>query len=233
MNEQQAVIIVAGGTGERSGQKIPKQFVEILSKPVIIHTAEKFFTYRSQIVTLVVCHNEYMERCQSLFQKYFYDIKNIHYATGGPTRFHSVKNGLEYLMHLNFNGLVAVHDAARPCVSVSLIKRCFETAQQKGNAIPAIALKESIRQIKNESNTMAFRDNYRIVQTPQCADFSLLYNAFQQPYQPIFTDEANVLETFGETIHLVAGENTNIKITYPIDFIVAENILSSQQKISL
>jgi 2-C-methyl-D-erythritol 4-phosphate cytidylyltransferase len=233
MNEQQAVIIVAGGTGERSGQKIPKQFVEILSKPIIIHTAEKFFTYHPQIVMLVVCHKEYMERCQELFQKYFFDVKNIHYTTGGPTRFHSVKNGLEYLMHLNFNGLVAVHDAARPCVSVHLIRKCFEMAQQKGNAIPAIALNESIRQIKNESNTMAFRDNYRIVQTPQCADFSTLYRAFQQPYRDIFTDEANVLETFGETIHLIDGETTNIKITYPIDFIIAENILSSQQKISL
>ncbi|GAB4209439.1 MAG: 2-C-methyl-D-erythritol 4-phosphate cytidylyltransferase [Bacteroidia bacterium] len=233
MKNHQAVILVAGGTGERSGQKIPKQFVEILNKPIILHSAEKFFYYNSQIVVVVVCHNTYTEKCQNLFRQYLPDAENIYYTNGGETRFHSVKNGLEFLRQINFEGVVAVHDAARPCVSVSLIKRCFEIAAQKRNAIPSVPLNESIRQIKDDNNTMVFRENYRIVQTPQCANFSTLYNAFQQPYQPVFTDDANVLETFGEIIHLIDGETTNIKITYPMDFIIAENILSSQQKISL
>lgn len=233
MKNHQAVILVAGGTGERSGQKIPKQFVEILNKPIILHSAEKFFYYNSQIVVVVVCHNTYTEKCQNLFRQYFPDMKNIYYTIGGETRFHSVKNGLECLRQINFDGIVAVHDAARPCVSVSLIKRCFELAAQKGNAIPSVPLNESIRQIKDDNNTMAFREHYKIVQTPQCADFSILYNAFRQPYQPVFTDEANVLETYGQKIFLTEGDSFNIKITYPVDFIIAENILSSQQKISL
>ncbi|MEW6772420.1 MAG: 2-C-methyl-D-erythritol 4-phosphate cytidylyltransferase [Bacteroidota bacterium] len=223
----EAVIIVAGGIGERSRQNIPKQFVEILQKPIIIYSAEKFLRYNSNIHLIIVCHKQYIQHCQNIFEKYFHTSKyNI--IEGGATRFHSVKNGLEFLHQKNFEGIVAIHDAARPCISNELIQRCFQTAQQKGNAIPVIPLSESIRKINDNKNTFANRDNFRIVQTPQCAVFSTIYKAFQQEYHPIFTDEANVLENYGEKIHLIDGEKNNIKITYPIDFKLAEIILSNQ-----
>lgn len=219
-----AVIIVAGGTGERSGQHIPKQFVSIHNKPIIIHSIKKFFQYNPNILTIVVCNKNYLNDCQYLLNQYFPD-KKIHITTGGETRFHSVKNGLEYLHQLHFEGIVAIHDAARPCVSKDLIQQCFEVAKKNINAIPAISMNESIRKVEGNSNTMAYRENFKIIQTPQCAEFSILYKAFQQNYQPVFTDEANVLETYGIKINLVEGEKNNIKITYPIDFIIAEHLL--------
>lgn len=224
---QQSVLIVAGGIGERSGKNIPKQFVELNNKPIIIHSAENFFYYDSDILMIIVCHPDFLNTCKKLFQSYLPE-KSIHFTTGGETRFHSVKNGMEYLKQINFQGIVAVHDAARPCVSTTLIKKCFETAQLKGNAIPAIPLNESIRKITGDKNTIAYREEYKIIQTPQCADFSVLYNAFQQNYQNIFTDEANVLESYGKELFLEEGEKTNIKITYSIDFYLAEKILSTQ-----
>ncbi|MCX7727919.1 MAG: 2-C-methyl-D-erythritol 4-phosphate cytidylyltransferase [Bacteroidia bacterium] len=227
MYSQQAVVIVAGGTGERSGQNIPKQFVHVLNKPVIVFSIEKFLEYDSNIELVVVCHENFVENCRQIFQVYFPN-KNIPIIKGGITRFHSVKNGLEFLQQKKFSGIVAVHDAARPCVSVSLIKACFEFAQSNENAIPSISITESIRQVENGISKRVDRNQFKIIQTPQCADFSIIYNAFKQNYQDVFTDEANVLESFGETIHLIEGERNNIKITYPIDFILAEYILSQK-----
>ncbi|GAB4449855.1 MAG: 2-C-methyl-D-erythritol 4-phosphate cytidylyltransferase [Bacteroidia bacterium] len=230
LSHSQAVIIVAGGIGERSGQNIPKQFIEILQKPIIIYSAEKFLKYNSDIHLIIVCHKQYIQHCQKVFEKYFHATK-FSIIEGGATRFHSVKNGLEFLYQKNFEGIVAIHDAARPCFSLQLVQRCFEIAHQKDNAIPVIPLSESIRKIDGDKNTFVNRENLRIVQTPQCAVFSKIYKAFQQEYQNIFTDEANVLETFGEQIHLIEGEKNNIKITYPIDFKIAEIILSNQNNL--
>lgn len=228
-NQKLALILVAGGTGERARKNIPKQFVEILQKPVIVYSLESFLKYQPAMTVVVVVHPKYQDYCRALMQKYFPKGEDIHIASGGETRFHSVKNGLMYLNTLHFDGLVAVHDAARPCVPVPLIKRCFETAQQYGNAIPAVPLSESIRQKKNNyQNTMANRNQFVIVQTPQCAHFSVLYKAFQMPYQDLFTDEANVLETFGEQIYLYEGDKNNIKLTYPVDFELASVILKQK-----
>lgn len=220
-----AVIIVAGGIGERSGQKIPKQFIDIHQKPIIIHSIEKFYKYDSNILITVVCHSDYIAHCQTIIQTHVSNY-SIDIVAGGNTRFHSVKNGLIHLHQLNFNGIVAVHDAARPCVSSYLIKKCFDAAMEKNICIPAIPLNESIRKVSdNGSNTYVSRKDYRIIQTPQCANFSLLYNAFQQDYIELFTDEANVLEHYGEKIYLIEGEQNNLKITYPIDFKIAEILL--------
>jgi 2-C-methyl-D-erythritol 4-phosphate cytidylyltransferase len=229
MKMNYALVLVAGGIGERSQQKIPKQFVEINQTPVIIHSLNSFLKFHSDLMAVIVCHPNYINVCQNLIQKFFSDKSNIFITKGGETRFHSVKNGLEFLQSKNFSGIVAVHDAARPCLSQSLIQRCFKMASEKGNAIPSIPLNESIRIIKNNENTMADRSQFVIIQTPQCAEFSILYKAFQQKYQPIFTDEANVLETFGEKINLCEGEKNNIKITYLIDFEIARLILEQNK----
>lgn len=232
--KQKGLIIVAGGVGERAGKNIPKQFVEIDNKPVFIHSLEKFFEYDKHIMCVVVCHSDYIHQCKNLIQ-YFLSDKNITVITGGETRFHSVKNGLEFLKKINFDGIIAVHDAARPCINIDLIKRCFEKAIQFGNAIPVIPVSESIRELceasfgKDETTVMADRNKFVIVQTPQCAEFSVLYKAFQQDYQSIFTDEANVLEFYGEKINIVEGDKNNIKITYPIDFEIAQLILQKEK----
>lgn len=223
---QQSLILVAGGIGERTKKNIPKQFAHINGKPVIIYSLEKFLSYNPHIFTVIVCHAQYLDYCKQLISQYFDKHYRIHIITGGDTRFHSVKNGLEYLNQNHYHGIVAVHDAARPCISISLIQRCFETAHLHGNAIPCIPLTESIRKVINGQNTMTNRNEFVIVQTPQCADFSMIYHAFQNHYQPTFTDEANVLESAGQRIYLCEGEKNNIKITYPIDFEIASLILN-------
>lgn len=225
---QRGVIVVAGGVGERAGKNIPKQFVPIANKPILVYSLKKFLDYDANIVAVVVCHSEFLQHCQNIVDAFFQN-RNITIIAGGETRFHSVKNGLEYLKKINFTGIVAVHDAARPCVDSELIKRCFKTAEEYGNAIPTLPLSESIRELKNGTTTIADRSKFVIVQTPQCAKFSILHSAFQQVYQPIFTDEANVLEHYGEKIYTIDGDNNNIKITYPKDFEIAHIILQRQQ----
>lgn len=225
--KKKAVVLVAGGSGERSKSKIPKQFVELSQKPILVHALEPFINFDKTIMVVIVLPAEYQVYAKEIVSKYFPNTSEIHYTQGGETRFESVKNGLEILQQLQFKGIVAVHDAARPCISKTLIKRCFELAEKKGNAIPVIPMTESIRHVNASDNTFAQRENFVIVQTPQCADFKTLYNAFQQSYQEFFTDEANVLEHFGEKINLCEGEKHNIKITYPIDFEIAKVILKS------
>ncbi len=225
--KKKAVVLVAGGSGERSKSIIPKQFVELDHKPILVHALEPFINFDKTITVVIVVPAGYQAYAKEIVSKHFPNTSETHYTQGGKTRFESVKNGLELLNQLQFDGIVAVHDAARSCVSKALINRCFEIAEKKGNAIPVIPMTESIRHVNGSDNTLVSRDNFVIVQTPQCADFKTLYNAFQQSYQEFFTDEANVLEHYGEKINLCEGEKHNIKITYPIDFEIAKVILKS------
>ncbi|GIV28390.1 MAG: 2-C-methyl-D-erythritol 4-phosphate cytidylyltransferase [Bacteroidia bacterium] len=222
-----ALVLVAGGIGERAETKIPKQFVEINHQPILVHTLQKFLQYDSNLICVIVIHPDYKGLTEELLQKFFRDNRNIFLTNGGQTRFESVKNGLGFLKQKEFSGIVAVHDAARPCITLKLIQRCFDMAKESGNAIPVIPVSESMRKIIGEESTLVRREDFRIVQTPQCADFNTLYSAFQQPFQEIFTDEANVLESAGVPIFLCEGERHNIKITYPIDFKIAEVILNT------
>lgn len=222
MPAQEYIIIVAGGSGKRIKSNIPKQFIEVNGKSLIVYTIEKFFTYNPSIGMCVVVHKDYLQHLNDLIKKYFPD-KTIHTAIGGDTRFNSVKKGLE-LVEAD-NTIVGIHDAARPMVSVDTIKRCFETAAQKGNAIPVINVNESLRVIENNSNKAVNRTNYKIVQTPQCFNASILKKAFEQDYSSLFTDDASVLEKKGEKIFLVDGNNENIKITHDTDLILAQHFL--------
>ncbi len=225
--KNKAVVLVAGGSGERAKSNTPKQFVELYQKPILVHALEKFISTYKDIICIIVTHESYLSYTKEIVSRYFPNTFEIHYTQGGKTRFESVKNGLEMLNQLQFNGIVAIHDAARPCISKTLINRCFEIAEKKGNAIPVIPITESIRYINGSDNKFVRRDDFVIVQTPQCVDFKTLYNAFQQAYQEQFTDEANVLEHCGEKINLCEGEKHNIKITYPIDFEIAKVIIES------
>ncbi len=222
MPNQEYIIIVAGGSGKRIKGNIPKQFIEVNSKPLIVYTIEKFLSYNAEINMCVVVHKDYLQHLNDLLKKYFPN-KNIATTIGGDTRFNSVKNGLALIEESN--SVVGIHDAARPMVSVDTIKRCFETAAQKGNAIPVVDVNESIRVIENNSNKAVNRTNYKVIQTPQCFNTSAIKKAFEQDYSVLFTDDASVLERTGEKIILVEGNTENIKITHDTDLILAQHLL--------
>ena len=216
------IIIVAGGSGKRIKGNIPKQFIEVNGKPLIIYTIQKFFAYNPDIQMCVVVHKDYLQHMNDLIKTYFPD-KSIATTVGGEARFHSVKKGLELIEASN--AIVGIHDAARPMVSTETITRCYEAASQKGNAIPVVNMNESLRVIENNSNKAVNRSNYKVVQTPQCFNAALIKKAFEQDYSNLFTDDASVLERIGEKIFLVEGNIENIKITHDTDLVLAQHLL--------
>ena len=215
------VIIVAGGTGTRMNNAVPKQFVELLGKPLLMHTIEKFKNSISDITIIVVLAKQLNEDWKTLCEKHNFKIEH-QLAEGGETRYHSVKKGLELVPDAC---IVGIHDAARPLVSKETILKTFETAEKLGNASPAIPLNESIRFIKGKDSTAVDRTHYSIIQTPQCFHSDLIRKAFLKAYKPEFTDDASVLESFGEKINLIEGNRVNIKITTPQDLIIAEALM--------
>ena len=216
-------LIVAGGTGSRMDSDLPKQFILIAGKPVIVHTLNKFLEFRNDIRFVISIHPEWRSHLYAILEEYFPSV-SFYVVDGGATRFHSVKNGLDAIS--SDDVLVGIHDAARPLVSVSTIERCFLEARLKGNACPVTKVNDSLRQITSNGSVIADRSHYRVVQTPQCFQISLLKKAFTQEYSPVFTDDASVLEHFGEKINLVEGNAENVKITYPSDLIFADALLS-------
>jgi len=216
-------VIVAGGIGTRMGTDIPKQFLELAGKPVLMHTIERFLTFSNSIHIITVLPGEYLEFWDQLKKKYTFTLPHI-IVRGGETRFISVRNGLEYV---DDDALVAVHDAVRPLVSIGTIKRCFETAGEYGNAIPVISPSDTLRIVNEENSKPVDRLLVKQIQTPQVFHSRLLKKAYCQSYLPEFTDDATVLEKTGEKIRLVDGNRENIKITNPEDLIIAEHLLPS------
>ncbi|MCE9540540.1 MAG: 2-C-methyl-D-erythritol 4-phosphate cytidylyltransferase [Bacteroidetes bacterium] len=217
------IIIVAGGSGKRMNTAIPKQFLELQGKPILMHSIEIFLKAIPTINIILVLPLPYRKQWKTLCKKYNFTIP-FQLAEGGETRFNSVKNGLSLVPE---NAVVGIHDAARPLVNIQTILNTFETAELKGNASPAIQINESIRELKNNNNKGVDRSSYFIVQTPQCFQSSLIKKAFLQEYNQSFTDDASVLEAIGEKINLIEGNRENIKITTPQDLIVAEAIMGS------
>ena len=216
---QQYVIIVAGGSGSRMKSELPKQFLEIEKIPIIIRAINCFLKYDASVKVIVSVHENYKTLLEGLLQKFSLQEASIQITLGGETRFHSVKNGLDLIEEED--SLVGIHDAARPFVSQQTIQNCFETAMKKGNAVPAIAVSESMRKVSNNINHSINRNEYKIIQTPQCFLTSKIKAAFAQEYTSAFTDDATVLEHLGENINLVEGNEENIKITSPHDLIIA------------
>jgi len=217
------VIITAGGRGIRMGSDIPKQFMELNGLPVIMHTIKAFARYSPDINIILVLPEDGMDEWDRILKKYPQDV-TFHLCSGGEKRFASVKNGLELV---EGDGLVAIHDAVRPLVSSRLISKCFQTAGKEGNAIPVIPLQDSMRELNGEENRPANRDVYRLVQTPQVFDISLIKKAYEQAYRSSFTDDATVAEALGAKIHLVEGEKQNIKITNKDDMLIAKAFLEN------
>jgi len=216
-------LIVAGGSGKRMQTETPKQFLELAGKFVLMHTIERFKAFDDSIEIITVLPENQIEYWMSVQEKYSFSIKQT-IVKGGAMRFHSVKNGLNFVSE---HGFVAIHDGVRPFVSVDTIKRCFETAEQFGNAIPVVTIAESLRTITNDGNKPIDRQMIRIVQTPQVFNASMIKKAYQQEYKPEFTDDATVLETLGEKINLVEGNRENIKITTPEDLLISNALLAA------
>ena len=221
------VIIVAGGKGLRMGGEIPKQFLPLNGKPVLMHTLERFVEYDENIKIIVVLPQFQIDYWKHLCEQHQFTIAHICIA-GGEERFHSVKNGLECID--NADSLVAIHDGVRPLVNVETISRCFEVASKKGNAIPVIDVADSVRIIEEGRNSPIDRNMVKLVQTPQIFSFSLLQYAYNQTWHSQLTDDASVIESAGNIVYLTEGNRENIKITNPFDFVIAESIISKRIK---
>ena len=209
------VIIVAGGKGLRMGSDIPKQFLPIGGKPVLMRTLERFRTYSDDLQIILVLPEAQQDYWRQLCEEYHFDVE-YQLANGGQTRFHSVQNGLA-LVPDNAEGVVGVHDGVRPFPSIEVIRNCYETAREKKAVIPVIPVVETVRHLENEGSVTVPRNDYRLVQTPQTFDIQLLKAANHQPYNDGFTDDASVVESYGHAITLVEGNRENIKITTPYD----------------
>ena len=222
---QDYVIIVAGGKGLRMGSDIPKQFLPIGGKPVLMRTIERFREYSKDLKIILVLPEAQQDYWQELCKKYNFQIE-YQLANGGQTRFHSVQNGLA-LVPDDAEGVVGVHDGVRPFPAVEVIRDCYETARTTKAVIPVIPVVETVRHLEGEGSVTVPRGDYRLVQTPQTFDIQLLKAANRQPYNDGFTDDASVVESYGHAITLVEGNRENIKITTPYDIVVAEAILTS------
>ena len=217
------IIIVAGGKGLRMGSDIPKQFLPIGGKPVLMRTLERFRQYSPSLQIILVLPKAQQDYWQKLCKEYAFDI-DYQLADGGETRFHSVQNGLAKIPD-NAQGVVGVHDGVRPFPSIDVIRNCYETAREKKAVIPVIPIVETVRHLKGDTSVTVPRNEYRLVQTPQTFDIQLLKAANRQPYNEGFTDDASVVETFGFNITLVEGNRENIKITTPYDLKIAEVLI--------
>ncbi|MEZ4739808.1 MAG: 2-C-methyl-D-erythritol 4-phosphate cytidylyltransferase [Flavobacteriales bacterium] len=215
---QHSTIIVAGGSGKRMGSSVPKQFLLLKGKPLLCWTIDAFRAYDAAMPIIVVLPEAQVPIWKSLCVGHGFHTEH-HVAAGGEERFHSVRNGLAAVTHA---GLVAVHDGVRPLVSKELIARCFEAAEAQGSGIPVVPISSSVREVSGGSSRAIDRSTLRAVQTPQCFRTELLRKAFELPYDPAFTDEATLVERLGGAVHLVDGEEANIKVTTPMDLKVVE-----------
>jgi 2-C-methyl-D-erythritol 4-phosphate cytidylyltransferase len=224
MYSKKIAIIVAGGTGQRMGSVVPKQFLSIQGKPILLHTIDQFVAAFSDIQLVVVLPEGYINEGKALLTKNGF-TKNIVFVAGGDTRFQSVKNGLAQVTE---SSIVFVHDAVRCLLTPALIQRCYQQALENGLAIPAVSSTDTVRLLKGEKNEVYDRESVMLIQTPQTFQSDLLLSAFNQVFDPSFTDEANVVEAAGTAVNLVDGEFENIKITRPLDLAIAEYILAKR-----
>ena len=217
------IIIVAGGKGLRMGTDIPKQFLPIGGKPVLMRTLERFREYSADLQIILVLPKAQQGYWRQLCQEYDFKVEYL-MTDGGETRFHSVQHGLA-LIPDDTEGVVGVHDGVRPFPSVEVIRNCYETARTAKAVIPVIPIVETVRHLKDETSVTVPRGDYRLVQTPQTFDIQLLKAANRQPYNEGFTDDASVVETFGIDVTLIEGNRENIKITTPYDLKIAEVLI--------
>lgn len=215
------VVLVAGGKGMRMGNAMPKQFLPLAGIPVLAHAAKAFTEALPDAHIILVLPPDQLSYAQIVLRG-LVSPPDMEIVSGGETRFHSVQNGLNAI---HGDGIVFVHDGARPLVSEALIVRCLAQAIEKGSAIPAVPVTDSMRIIDEDDSSPVSRDNLRIIQTPQTFRTEIIMPAFSQPYKPEFTDEATVVEANGTAVFLVEGDRRNIKVTTPEDMVIAEALM--------
>lgn len=215
-------LIVAGGNGTRMESEVPKQFIEIGGRPVLMHTFNVFTKYDGAVEFVLVLPKDQIHYWEHLCKKHRFATKH-QIAAGGETRFQSVKNGLDLLPP---DGIVFIHDGVRPLVSEQTIGNCYFTACEKGNALPVMPVNNSLRMVTSTDSRAVDRSQFVSVQTPQTFKLQIIKKAYGQANNTNFTDDASVLEAFGENINLVEGNPGNIKITYPADLIFARSLLA-------
>lgn len=217
-------VIVAGGIGSRMNSAVPKQFILLKGKPLLYYTLQTFLNSYEDLKIILVLPEEYVATGQEIIDAWF-DYKRIKITIGGRTRFHSVQNGLTMV---EGESIVFVHDAVRCLLTTDLIHRSYNAALEFGAAIPVVDCNDSVRYVSEQGNEALERRNIKLVQTPQVFLSTILLPAFNIDYKDKFTDEASVVEAFGMKVHLLPGEETNLKITRPTDLILAEKILDER-----
>ena len=218
-------IIVAGGKGLRMGTDLPKQFLPIGGRPVLMHTLEAFRHALPDIRLILVLPAEQQGLWNELCHRHAFALQHS-VVSGGATRFLSVSNGLRAIPASVTEAIVGVHDGVRPFVSTEVIRRCYAAARQHGAVVPVVPVVETVRELTDDTSVTRDRSRFRLVQTPQTFSLSLLRRAYEQDYREAFTDDASVAEALGEDVTLVDGNRENIKITTPFDLTVAEALLT-------
>lgn len=224
MTKSRVSIIVAGGKGERMQGNIPKQFMAIANRPILMHTLDVFFSFDPTMLLVLVLPMSQINYWDELCKKYTFNIPHKVVA-GGNSRFESVKNGLALIEQPS---IVAIHDGVRPFVSHQTISKCFNAAEQYQSAIPAVELVDSIRQLTDQGSISTDRSQFRLVQTPQVFDSTLIQKAYQQEFRDSFTDDASVVEALGHKVKLVEGNRENIKITTSMDLLIGEAFVGNR-----
>ena len=222
-------IIVAGGSGTRFGAQLPKQFLELAGRPILMRTIEAFGesceTGDTSLDVIVTLPADQMDLWKQLCEKYAFSLPH-RVVAGGETRWHSVKNALAAVGDIADVDVIAVHDGVRPLATAGLIGRVLDAARRDGAAIPVVPLNDSVRQVAGDTSHALDRSSLRAVQTPQAFDARLLLDAYHQPFDPTFTDDASVVERAGHRVNLVDGDPVNLKITRPMDLALAEYLLN-------
>jgi 2-C-methyl-D-erythritol 4-phosphate cytidylyltransferase len=222
MGMKKYAVIVAGGIGKRMNSELPKQFMLLLGKPVLFYTLRAFLEAFEDLTVVLVLPEEHITKGREIVDAYF-TADRVLITTGGETRFHSVRNGVNMISE---ESIIFVHDGVRCLVSQQLIKYCFDSALLNGSAIPAVTAKDSVRMLSASGYEAVDRTTVRMIQTPQTFHSKLLLPAMKYiEFKEKFTDEASVVEAYGIALHIMEGEETNIKITQPVDLLLAEQIL--------
>lgn len=222
LTSKHTILIVAGGRGTRMGGPQPKQFLELAGRPVLMHTLEAFDRWDASALLIVVLPEDQIDTWKRLCEAHAF-VRAHRVVAGGETRFHSVRKGLDAVAS---DGLIAVHDGVRPLVAPSVIAACFAAAADGGAAIPVAPVVESVREVDADGGSRPVdRTRLRVVQTPQVFRADVLRAAYRLPYDPRFTDDASVVEASGVAVRLVPGNRENIKLTTPMDLLLAELLM--------
>lgn len=227
IHTQKTAVIVAGGSGTRMGSATPKQFLLLKGRPLLWHTIKAFLDAYADMQIILVLPEAHLETGKAIADTF--TNAPIQLVAGGDTRFASVKNGV---MVAPEDAVIFVHDGVRCLITPELIRACYMQTIEKGSAVPAVASTDSVRlSAADGSHHVVDRQFVQIIQTPQTFPAKVLKAAFQQSYKDAFTDEATVVEAAGGIVYLIAGDYSNIKVTRPIDLLMAERILEERDSL--